>query len=110
MVLYNTHGRNKRQKGITMNTIYEYRLKMGITELRLPKHAKVLSVGEQGYFSIGLNHLVMWVKVNVEHKPKTRYFQVVGRGQSMPESKETSFVGTVQSVTGFVWHVFEVMQ
>ena len=71
---------------------------------RMPEGAKVLSVAERGEFG---NRLDVWALVDPDAPMRERRFRVVGTGHPFPDADECRFVGTVRTLRGFVWHVFE---
>lgn len=112
-----------------MRTIYKYPLPFNdISEVQLPKDAKILSVGAQGN-SLLSRRLMLWVLVESNQtEMSTRTFRILGTGHPFDLVKslnqptqitlcdvgkekqfgETVFIGTVQASTDLVWHVFEL--
>lgn len=88
-----------------MRAIYKYRLDVGAqVAVRMPRGAKVLSVGEQG---VGI---FVWAEVETLDDLEERYFLMYGTGHPIVESPHMSrvFIGTVQlRKLGLVFHVFE---
>lgn len=71
---------------------------------RMPEGAKILSVAESGMLE---GVLQMWALVDPDAPMEDRRFRVVGAGHPFPDADECRFVGTVRTLRGFVWHVFE---
>lgn len=80
--------------------------KLTITSVRkehlftLPAGARVLSVGEQD------DKLRAWVRVN-QDETSSRCLSLVAIGTGWEfDDAGWRFVGTVQSISGLVWHIF----
>lgn len=83
-----------------MQTIYKYAIPFGDNGVvQMPAGAKPLSVGMQG------NKMFVWARVDTEREPLPYPFSVRGAGRRI-RGNEGDFIGTVQTGTGFVWHVF----
>lgn len=84
-----------------MSTVYKYRLTPGSRSVvEMPKYATILHVGSQD------DGPVLWARV--EDRPlEQREFYVYGTGHPIDDTIEMRFVGTCQTESGFVWHVFE---
>lgn len=83
-----------------------------LTELHMPKGARVLRVGNQGA------QPVLWAEVDPEAEPTLRQFMVVTTGETfyageVPGGDEMEYVGTFQLPLPdmeFVGHVYENIQ
>jgi hypothetical protein len=88
------------EKETTMNQMWKFKVSVtGITELTMPKNAKIVHVDNQH------DEICMWALVTPSRVEETRYFEVIGTGQNFGISHR-EYVGTVL-VGRFVWHVFE---
>jgi hypothetical protein len=84
-----------------MREIWKYTLKPSC-EFRMPKHAKILSVGTQH------NEAQMWVLVDPKKDYEVRKFRCYGTGHPMSDESE-KYLGTFQIDGGMlVFHAFEV--
>ncbi len=84
-----------------MLTIHKYLLPIEDQVcIRMPKHAKVLSVQAQD------GNLCMWAAVETTMGTENRHFLVFGTGNPNEFGSFGTFIGTVQ-LNGFVWHVFD---
>ena len=74
--------------------------------IEMPEDAKILSVGSQddGY---GEQHFMVWALVLTDNPKTERVIEVYATGQEMLLVGRT-FIGTVQTHLGLVWHVFDV--
>lgn len=82
-----------------MKFVYKYIVKFGENELELPKGTEVLSFGLQN------RTLVIWARVNADALvTKKHKFNVIFTGD--PIKDEWTFLGTVQSPGGTVYHCF----
>lgn len=87
--------------------IYKYELFNGSWDIRVPIGSIVRHVGEQG------DGVYVWIEHYMSEQEltddcyKTFKFLVVGTGHEFNDSFERRFIGTVQTQTGFVWHVFQ---
>jgi hypothetical protein len=71
------------------------------SELLLPQDAVMLSVGKQH------GRLVLWALVDDEAPKVSATVSVRGTGHSFGLTPRAGdFVGTVQSESGLVWHIF----
>jgi hypothetical protein len=84
-----------------LTTIYKYPLSPGnpIT-VEMPKYARILAVGAQG------DGPVIWALVDPTPE-ETRTFYVYGTGHNAYEAPDLTYIGTCQTDSGLVWHVFE---
>ncbi len=86
-----------------MNVIYKYELSPRTT-ISLSPGAKILTVQMQGRV------LAMWAKIDLEYDVADyipRHFICVNTGDPFDDIVK-SYIGTVTSGYGIVWHVFEV--
>lgn len=83
-----------------MNTMYKYKLDLGITTLTLPAAYTFRYVGEQD------RKVYVWAEVNTSAPEREVRVQIIGTGHPMP--KDSFYVGTVQMQNGLVWHVYEL--
>ncbi len=79
---------------------------MDLTVL-MPKGAEVLTVQMQG--QLPRNRVTLWALVDPGAEPVPRTFAIIGTGEEYETQRPVTYVGTVQTVEGFVWHVFEVL-
>jgi hypothetical protein len=97
-------------------SVYKYGVPYSTTdefELRMPKGAKVLSVGVQERFLNGQpvpawEEIVMWAEVNPDAELTKRFFLAVNTGDEYAD-EPNRFIGTVTTRGGIVWHVFELL-
>lgn len=84
---------------IRTGAIWKYPIKASID---MPLAATILAVGEQH------GVLMLWAAVNpdAEHT-ETRHFRVIGTGQRWKSEHPLTHLGTIQTPTGYVWHVAE---
>lgn len=80
--------------------VYKYPL-APVTIISLPWNAQPLSVGLQD------DVLVLWVLLDPNEETTNRRFVALNTGTSF-ELGSVSFIGTVQTTNGIVWHVLEV--
>ena len=85
--------------------VWKYELQLTDTQLvDMPKGAELLSVA---------NHrgvLCLWAKVDADQEMETRYIEIIGTGNPMPQDMggDRRFIGTAV-IDPFVWHVFELV-
>ena len=85
-----------------MATIWKYELEPGLTELRMPEGAQVLTMQIQN------GTPCLWVKVDPGAQQEDRVFKVYGTGHDIPDYPRLMYVATAQMGDGaLVWHVFE---
>lgn len=86
-----------------MKEIWKYTLpRSGLSDLRMPADAKVLSVGMQN------DVITIWVLVDPFNERIDRHIVVKGTGHPIDETVENSnFIGTIFDGP-FVWHVFDL--
>jgi hypothetical protein len=82
------------------STVWKYDLEPGPNHLDLPIGAQILAVGEQGH------QIVCWATVEPQGAEQPRHIHVTGTGVGFPVGQFT-FIGTVQSRSGLVFHVAE---
>lgn len=72
----------------------------------LPENAVILSLGMQG------ESIVFWALVDDSRSLEERRFRIFGTGWTIGVERldKLKFVGTVQTPTGLVWHVFELVR
>ena len=83
--------------------IYKYELKIEDYQvLKMPRGAKVLSVGNQR------GKVCLWALCDQDAPVSLRAFEIAGTGNPIAEDRaiERVFIGTVIAEP-FVWHVFE---
>lgn len=73
-------------------------------DIRMPQGAQLLHVGEQQEHN--RLKLFVWALVNPDEPMVRRVLSVIGTGMTSQEDTST-YVGTVQSQSGLVWHVFD---
>jgi hypothetical protein len=73
-----------------------------ISEIILPQHAALMSVGAQG------EKIFVWALVDPEAERRGYYFKVVGTGWPLADDELDgyTFLGTVHMMPGLVWHVW----
>lgn len=90
-----------------MKTIYKYEVlhlsnSLFLAEVRMPKGAKVISAGAQGF------DIVLWAYVDTEEAAETVKFHVIPTGVELNFGLfKGDFIGTVQLDDGLVFHIFE---
>ena len=84
-----------------MNVVHKYKLEPRTT-LYLPRQARILNVGIQRS-----DDIVMWVLHQFPTITEPRNFICVFTGDPFDDVIK-SYIGTVTSNYGIVWHVFEV--
>jgi hypothetical protein len=80
------------------SVVYKY----PVDEVKMPRGAKVVHVGEQG------GKPFLWALVDPDQPEEERTFIVLGTGQAV-NGELWSHVGTFQQPP-FVWHVFELVR
>ena len=86
-----------------MNVVYKYRLMPGSPSVvEMPKYARVVYVGAQD------DGPVLWALVDTEQPIERREFWVYGTGHTIDVSRPKVHIGTCQTESGLVWHVFEL--
>ena len=86
-----------------MATIWKYALYPGTNCIKIPGLDEVLSVGFQG------EQLCVWCLVEPDNPMREYYFLATITGATLPGGDVLGmFVGTAQSPTGIVVHVFEI--
>lgn len=84
-------------------TIWKYDIKVGITDLYLPKDSEILCVQVQNAIPC------IWARVNPENKTERRSFIVYGTGLTINLEDSKKYIGTFQ-LGKFVGHLFELIQ
>lgn len=89
-----------------MKTIWKYELDPKSLKIKMPKNAKILSVGEQ------YGNICLWAEVDPTPvlEKKDRIFEVFGTGHKIYEDMgvERKFIGTVKFENGaLMFHVYE---
>lgn len=85
-----------------MRTIFKYPLHTKDEQIvSMPRDAKILCIDEQGGFQ-----LCLWAEVETSAEPCYRLISIHGTGHPMDDSTPT-YVGTVLSGNGLVWHVYD---
>ena len=85
-----------------MTTIHKYALYSKECCVDMPRDAKIISCQEQGC------DIQLWAIVNTrEPGTESRKFKVFATGEDMEDVQSYQFIGTVQSYSGLVHHVFE---
>lgn len=84
-------------------TIYKYELQSGITTLKIPMNAQILTAACQG------DSVFIWAKLRPKNPLETRTFEVYGNDHEIPElERQLAYIGTAMMHGGaLVWHVFE---
>lgn len=83
--------------------IYKYKIKVtDEQQIKMPIGAKILCCAEQS------NELFIWAIVNMKADTTDYGIRIFGTGQDFPDNNSLSYISTVQTVEGFMWHVFEV--
>ena len=86
-----------------MSAVWKYELLPGANELRMPRDARIVSVGVRDL------SVVLWAWVTPELESTTRRVRAVATGEVF-DSTELCFIGTVSIVYRegtLVFHVFE---
>jgi hypothetical protein len=86
-----------------MNVVYKYRLMPSTpVVVEMPRYSRVIHVGAQD------DGPVLWALVDTD-QPKERFeFWVYGTGHPIDVARPKLHLGSVQTESGFVWHVFAV--
>lgn len=85
-----------------MSLVYKYPLTPGNPiVIALPRFATVLHIGAQD------DGPVVWARVDPSREPEARKFYVYGTGHPIDDSVALHYLGTCQTESGLVWHVFE---
>lgn len=85
------------------HTIFKYQIvKPSDRIIAMPDGAVILSAQNQN------DIITIWAMVNPENPKRPRVFDVVGTGGVVPDGIR-QFIGTVQ-ISGYVWHVFELLK
>ena len=66
----------------------------------MPRFATIRHVGAQD------DGPVLWAEVDERHAPEGRQFFIYGTGHPISE-EGLRYIGTCQTESGFVWHVYE---
>ena len=88
-----------------MLTIHKYAHVMeagGTATFDMPRGAIVRHVGYQGQQDVAI-----WVEVDTKMPRMERTFTIIGTGHPAPEAWDATYLGTVQTPSGLVWHVYE---
>jgi len=86
-----------------MATIWKYALNPGTNCIKVPGLDEPLSVGFQG------EQLYIWCLVDPDKAGREHYFLATITGRELPGGDVLGmFIGTAQSPTGIVAHVFEI--
>lgn len=84
-----------------MRAIFKYELKITDEQkVLMPCSAILLHVAYQG------DKLYVWAKVNTDYLLEERPIHIHGTGNPIAKNPG-NYVGTVHSLDGFVWHIFE---
>ena len=85
-----------------MKTIYKFSVPKMEQVLHMPVGYKILTVAYQE------DILCLWAELDPSllARPIPVIISIYGTGWDMPEDPG-NYIGTVQTVDGFVWHVFE---
>lgn len=79
--------------------------------IEMPEGAKVLTVQYQDRGWPGIRSiegpLMVWAEVKIDRPKVQRKFWVKGTGEVLGPVRYRHYVGTVQTPTGFVWHVYD---
>lgn len=88
-----------------MKTIYKYEFAVSDTvKIKTPIGARIISVGCQ---SEG-DWLCVWAEVDSDAETSWQELRIFGTGHPMPtDNRKMCFIGTVQTPSGLVWHVYE---
>lgn len=84
--------------------IYRYALSEGVSEIKMPKGAKILHAG----FQSARKEFSVWAAVEPDKKLETRWFHVYPTGVLLPAEKHMRFIASTILPDGFhVFHIFE---
>lgn len=85
-----------------MTIIYKYLIHPGNQIIELPVGSKIISTGFQ------FEDLVIWAEVDVNSHDTERYMvcAILTGGQFSDLAKKLEFIGTTESLAGFVCHVY----
>lgn len=84
-----------------MSLVWKFPLPHPVCTVSMPVDAQVLSVAEQD------GELVVWALCSPDAPVHDRCFAAINTGAPAPTPGYGHFVGTVQTHSGIVWHVFE---
>lgn len=86
-----------------MKTVWKYPITPNVSDVQMPKGAKVLTVQMQN------GQPCMWVLVDPDEKKETRTFMLIGTGHKVSPGVDLKYIGTFQLEEGrLVFHLFEV--
>ena len=84
-----------------MQTVHKFRLSPGNpVTVEMPNLAHIIHVGTQD------DGPVLWAWVDTDQPMTQREYYVFGTGHPMPSEPQLHHIGTCQTESGFVWHVF----
>ena len=84
--------------------IWKYPMVSRDCTIEMPRYAKMLSCQMQGQFPC------FWCMVDTtQGQLVPRRFIAIGTGYEIPQDVELAYIATVQSDTGLVHHIFEVL-
>lgn len=85
--------------------IYRYELEItDVQQIEMPRYSQILCVKTKN------NTPCLWVEVYPNDPLVTNQFRIIGTGNPMVSSKDTSlkYLGTILTHNeGFVWHVYQ---
>lgn len=86
-----------------MSVIWKYPLDEKISRLEIPRDARLLTVQSQR------GTPTLWARVNPDAPTERRIIAGIGTGEDIIESpgNPLTYISTVQTAGGFVWHFFE---
>ena len=84
-----------------MKKIYKYQLEPEENQiLSLPEDAKFIYTGMQK------EKITIWVVIESMNRLRDYDIKIIGTGWNIPDYDSLRYIGTVQMITGFVWHIF----
>ncbi len=87
--------------------IFKYQIPISdnVVEIELPEHHQYCDIQEQG------ESIFLWCMVDIHAPLVKKKFRVFGTGHKIDNAEDYYFIKTVQmNNSGFVWHVFEVIE
>ena len=84
-----------------MKKIYKYQLEPEENQiLSLPEDAKFIYAGMQK------EKITIWAVIESMNRLRDYDIKIIGTGWNIPDYDDLRYIGTVQMITGFVWHIF----
>lgn len=87
-----------------MQTIYKYPVPVaGSVTVPMPAGAKIIRIARQGF------HIFAWAEVDTEKPIEPRTILCIGTGHDLDllGKGERSYICSVETIDGLVWHYYE---